>query len=48
MEVFMQLLKNGAATWGNNSWAPAAACKEIDGKMRFFRILQTVEMELQY
>ena len=28
--------KNGAATWGNNSWAPAAACKEIDGKMRFF------------
>ena len=27
--------KNGAATWGNNSWAPAAACKEIDGKMRF-------------
>lgn len=26
----------GAAKWGNNSWAPAAACKEIDGKMKFF------------
>ncbi len=28
--------KNGQATWGGNSWAPAAACKEIDGKMKFF------------
>lgn len=28
--------KKGAASWGNNSWAPAAACKEIDGKMKFF------------
>lgn len=27
---------NGAATWGNNSWAPAAAYKEIDGKTKFF------------
>lgn len=27
---------NGAAKWGGNSWAPAAACKEIDGKMKFF------------
>lgn len=27
---------DGAATWANNSWAPAAACKEIDGKMKFF------------
>lgn len=27
---------NGAAKWGSNSWAPAAACKEIDGKMKFF------------
>ena len=27
---------NGAAKWGGNSWAPAAACKEIDGKMQFF------------
>lgn len=26
----------GAAKWGGNSWAPAAACKEIDGKMQFF------------
>ncbi|MBO4398673.1 MAG: family 43 glycosylhydrolase, partial [Lachnospiraceae bacterium] len=26
----------GAAKWGGNSWAPAAACKEIDGKMKFF------------
>lgn len=26
----------GAATWGNNSWAPAAAWKEIDGKPKFF------------
>lgn len=26
----------GQATWGDNSWAPAAACKEIDGKMKFF------------
>lgn len=28
--------KKGAASWGNNSWAPAAACKEIDGEMKFF------------
>ncbi|MCR4763837.1 MAG: family 43 glycosylhydrolase [Lachnospiraceae bacterium] len=28
--------KNGAAVWGNNSWAPAAAWKTIDGKDRFF------------
>ena len=28
--------RDGAATWANNSWAPAAACKEIDGKMKFF------------
>lgn len=28
--------KNGAANWGNNSWAPAAAYKNIDGKDRFF------------
>lgn len=28
--------KSGAATWGNNSWAPAACYKEIDGKMQFF------------
>ncbi len=27
---------NGAASWGKNSWAPAAACKEIDGVMKFF------------
>lgn len=26
----------GAAKWGNNSWAPAVACKEIDGQMKFF------------
>jgi len=26
----------GAAKWGGNSWAPAAACKEINGKMKFF------------
>lgn len=26
----------GAATWCRNSWAPTAACKEIDGKMKFF------------
>ncbi|MDO5154613.1 MAG: glycoside hydrolase family 43 protein [Eubacteriales bacterium] len=26
----------GQATWGNNAWAPAAAYKEIDGKMKFF------------
>lgn len=26
----------GAARWGNNSWAPAAACKEVDGRMQFF------------
>lgn len=28
--------RDGAANWGNNSWAPAACCKEIDGKMKFF------------
>lgn len=26
----------GAATWGNNSWAPAACWKEINGKPKFF------------
>lgn len=26
----------GAATWAHNSWAPAAAWKEIDGKPKFF------------
>ena len=26
----------GAAKWGGNSWAPAAACKEINGTMKFF------------
>ncbi len=26
----------GAATWGGNSWAPAAAYKNIDGKDKFF------------
>lgn len=39
--------EKGAASWGTNSWAPAAACREIDGKMKFFRILQMVETELQ-
>lgn len=28
--------RSGAAKWGNNSWAPAACYKEIDGKMQFF------------
>lgn len=27
---------SGAATWAHNSWAPAAAWKEIDGKPKFF------------
>ena len=27
---------NGAANWGKNSWAPAAAWKNIDGKDKFF------------
>ncbi len=27
---------SGAASWAANSWAPAAACKEIEGKMKFF------------
>ncbi len=27
---------NGQATWGKNSWAPAAAWKTIDGKDKFF------------
>lgn len=26
----------GAAKWANNSWAPAAAWKEIDGQVKFF------------
>lgn len=26
----------GASKWGNNSWAPAVAYKEVDGKMKFF------------
>lgn len=26
----------GAASWGNNSWAPAVAHKQIDGKDQFF------------
>lgn len=26
----------GAAKWCRNSWAPAAVCKEIDGKTKFF------------
>ena len=28
--------KNGAATWGGNSWAPAACWKMVDGKPKFF------------
>lgn len=28
--------KQGAASWAHNSWAPAAAWKEIDGKPQFF------------
>ncbi|WP_242952129.1 glycoside hydrolase family 43 protein [Butyrivibrio sp. YAB3001] len=28
--------KKGAASWGPNSWAPAAAYKNIDGKDKFF------------
>lgn len=28
--------KQGAATWAKNSWAPAAAWKEINGKPKFF------------
>lgn len=28
--------QNGAANWGNNSWAPAACVKKVDGKDRFF------------
>lgn len=28
--------KNGAASWGANSWAPAACYKIIDGKPKFF------------
>ena len=28
--------RDGAAVWAHNSWAPAAAWKEIDGKDRFF------------
>lgn len=28
--------KDGAAPWAANSWAPAAAWKEIDGKVKFF------------
>lgn len=28
--------RNGVAKWANNSWAPAAAWKNIDGKDKFF------------
>ncbi len=28
--------EGGATTWAHNSWAPAAAWKEIDGKPKFF------------
>ncbi|MGN0507187.1 MAG: glycoside hydrolase family 43 protein [Lachnospiraceae bacterium] len=28
--------ENGAAKWANNSWAPAAVWKRIDGKPKFF------------
>lgn len=28
--------EGGAAKWAHNSWAPAAAWKEIDGKVKFF------------
>lgn len=28
--------EGGAAEWAHNSWAPAAAWKEIDGKVKFF------------
>ena len=28
--------QGGAAKWAHNSWAPAAAWKEIDGKVQFF------------
>lgn len=28
--------KNGAAKWATNSWAPAIACKKINGKDKFF------------
>lgn len=28
--------RTGAAKWGNNSWAPAVAYKEIDGQTKFF------------
>lgn len=28
--------KQGAAKWAKNSWAPAAAWKEVDGKPKFF------------
>ena len=28
--------RKGAAKWGNNSWAPAVAYKEIDGVTKFF------------
>lgn len=31
----------GAAKWARNSWAPAAAWKEIDGKTSFSSILRT-------
>lgn len=27
---------NGAAKWGGNSWAPAVAVKEVEGKTKFF------------
>lgn len=28
--------QDGAAKWAHNSWAPAAAWKEVDGKVQFF------------
>lgn len=28
--------ERGAAKWARNSWAPAAACKVVDGRERFF------------
>ena len=28
--------EKGAAKWAHNSWAPAAAWKEVDGKVKFF------------
>lgn len=28
--------KEGAAVWGDNSWAPAACCRNVDGRTKFF------------